>query len=261
MLNLLKSDFYRLFKSKSFYICTIVYTILRIASAVIMEFTVRLIANNANVTTVPGSVLKDGISYGLTSFTQGGANLYIAIFVAIFITADFTHGTMKNVVSKGFSKLQVYLSKIVTMMAVTYLMLLTSFIFSTITATILTGKFGTFTLTYVGQIFQVIGIELLLYAALVAVFTMIAMVVRNAGGTIAINIVGIVMVGPVIFQVLELFVKKIHFTDYELSQNIISFINLTPNSEDVIRAIIIGLAYFVVTTGVGILAFTKSDVK
>ncbi|HWT26709.1 MAG TPA: ABC transporter permease subunit, partial [Mobilitalea sp.] len=188
---------------------------------------------------------------------------FISIFIAIFVTGEFTHGTMKNVVSKGFDKISIYLSKVISMIAATYIMIFVTFIFSFFTATIISGKFGTLTASYFGEIIRMVGIELLLFAALASSFVMISMLVRNIGGVIAINIIGILSFLPMIYQLLELLFKnKIHFTYYELQFNMnIYNTNLSPSLEDIIRSIIVGVAYLAVTTLIGVYFFKKSDIK
>lgn len=260
--KLLKADFYRLFRSKSLYWCSLVFTALLCGSAYIMHWA-NTLQENAKVTIQTVSPLQNGITYGLWVFNGGDSHLFMAIFIAIFITSEFSYGTMKNIVSKGFSRYQIYLSKLITMTASTMFMMLIAFVFTTITATILTGKLGDFTWTFVGQIFQMLGVELLLHTALTSLFLMISMLIRNNGGAIAVSIIGVISFGSLIYTGLELLFKnKIKFSNYGLRNNIILFFqNLAPPASDILRALCVGIVFLAVTSTVGMLVFENTDVK
>lgn len=260
MKNLLKSDFYRLFKSLSFYICLGVAVFLFCLGA-IMEYMVTKLA----VAKSGGSEFfpyKNGISYGITAFMSSNILMIIAIFTGIFIVAEFSHGTMKNLVSKGFSKLHIYLSKMVTMTAASFLFFLATFIAGTLTVTIITGSFGSFAGTLGLTMLKVIGIELLLNIAFIAVLIMIAMVVRNLGGVIAIDIIGLMSLESYLFAAVEFFMKsKIEFSKFSLMYNISYYSKLTPVGSDFLRSFIVAIVFFAVMTVFGVYMFQKSDVK
>jgi ABC-2 type transport system permease protein len=264
MLNLLRSDFYRLFRSRAFYICTLVAIFLHAIGIFVMKWSITMVSNmNTQVEGVPLTLpYKDGLSYGLSALSDGNVHLLIAIFISVFITAEFTHGTMKNVVSKGFQRLQIYLSKFVTMITAAFLMICAMVIISTICGTIVIGSFGSFTGTMVGLSLSIIGVEFLLHAALTAMFILVAMVVRSSGGVIAINILGMSL-APAIYSLIEyIFKNKFQFSKYGLLKNIqFYYLNTTATGEDFIRSILVGLVFLAASTAIGIFAFKKMDVK
>lgn len=263
MKNLLKSDFYRLTISKSFYICSFVAALLYAFGIFILNWTVKMQASvGAEGFDIP-SMYKDGISYGIGAFSSGDVHLFIAIFTAIFITAEFAHGTMKNVVSKGYSRIQIYLSKVITMAVATLVMILIMFVVGTLAATIVTGSFGDITGTLAIQMLKVVGIELLLHTTLTAIFVMTAMTIRNNGGVIAVNIIGIVSLSSLIYLALELLFKnKFEFSKYSLLKNIAFYnVNLTAAGEDFLRSALVAIVFFVIITVVGVFTFKKSDIK
>jgi len=264
MINLLRSDFFKLFKSKALYICTLIAILLTAGTIFIVDWASHMVikAQESGDVVVEGMTLyKDGLNCGLNVFSDGSVHLFMAIFIAIFVTAEFAHGTMKNIVSKGFKRYQVYLSKVITMTAATFLMLFVVSIFTTISGTVVTGTFGEVTGELIGQMLRMIGVELLLHTALTAVFVMVAMVVKNNGGVIAINI-GITMFAALLYQLLELLFKnKIAFSDYSVMNNMINMRNLTLPGMDILRAILVAVAFFAVTVAIGIFAFNKTDVK
>ena len=252
MVNLLKSDFYRLLKSKSLYICAAVGAFLMMISLI----AVKLLSTMPEVSDempFPGA-----LDFGHVIFTGADVHLLMAIFISIFVTAEFVHGTMKNTISKGYSRTLVYLSKIITSTVASYFIMLVMFIVSVATYMVIYGELGSLS----GKEILIIFIELLLHTALASVFVLIAMVVRNNGGTIAINIICITLIFPQIFNLLDaIFDLKINFRDYSLVNNITMYYGFIPLKDDIIRSVIVGVVYLVFVTLLGIIVFKKKDVK
>lgn len=256
MLNLLRSDFYRLFKSKSYYICMGVEFALALLQIVIMY-----IMNKTNASPVIPMDFN-GSSFGMSLITGGNIPMMLGISTAIYVTADFSHGTMKNVVSKGFSKILIYLSKLITMIAASYLFIFATMLVGTISATILSGKLGDFTGEYVGVIFKTIGIELLLYTALTSILLLFSMVVKNLGGVIAINMIYILIFEQLFYYLLQVIAKdKILFTKYGLLNNIAFYAGDTVVGADYLRSALVALITLVITIASGMFLFKNSDVK
>jgi ABC-2 type transport system permease protein len=263
MKNILKSDFYKLLKSKSFYICTLIAGFLFGLQPFLLKLSFNMMNNiDGMERTLP---FKSGMSHALSAFTGGDTFLFMAIVIATFVASDYNHGTMKNVVSKGFSRISIYLSKVITMTAACLVMLLFQFVVGLIAAGIVTGKITVPDLEYgtAGQVLRMVGIEILLNIAVVALYVMISILVRNTGVAIAINIVGVIYFGRLIFQILDLIFKaKESFTRFSLLDVSYSFYNkIIDASGDLIRAVLVGVAYLAVSIAAGIYAFKKMDVK
>jgi len=62
-----------------------------------------------------------------------------AIFVSLFVAGEFHNGTIKNYVSKGFNRIQIYLSKLVICGVAVLIMYIVNVIFSCIARTIIWG--------------------------------------------------------------------------------------------------------------------------
>jgi hypothetical protein len=257
MTNLLCSDFYRLFKSKSFYICTAVAMFFMGLSIFIVKWAATMTSKEEGGAAV-SMMYKDGITYGITSFASSNVQLILSIIIAIFVTSEFTYGTMKNVVSKGFSKVQIYFSKLITMIAATLIIIFATVLTGTVCAAIITGKLGAVS----PEVLKIIGIETLLNTARASLFVLVAFLVRNLGGAIAINIIGVISIEPMIFMLLQYLAKnKIKFSDFSLSFNISCYFGSTVQTEDYIRSLIVGVVFLAVSIIAGIFAFQKADVK
>jgi len=117
--SLLRADFYKLKRSKSFWICSLV----GVAFAVLM-----VIGTNASINrlmaadpTSPGYATAQAMHaaasavWAIPSFlSQNFIVLLAGIFASVFITAEFGNGTIKNTVSRGSERVTVLLSKFVT---------------------------------------------------------------------------------------------------------------------------------------------------
>lgn len=258
MLNLLRSDLYRLFRSKSLYICTAVAVGFNILGLIISKWA----ANSSPQ--LEGLAPISGIDSAMKSLADSNALTIISIFIPIYIIAEFSHGTMKNVVSKGFSKIQIFLSKFITMIIASYLIVLATIIIAAIGATIITGTFGTLNGDYPVELLKVTGIEMLLNIAFVGLIVFISMTIRNLGGTIAINVIGIMQIAPALFMGLQYLVKnKIKFQTYDLFFNMSFFTSNFGSGigSDYLRAAIVGLIILAVSVAIGLLTFQKSDIK
>lgn len=262
MINLLRSDFYRLFRSKAFYICVVIWTFLFAIGAFLAKWLNDIVAKSQNIDTVPELSFHSGIAYGLTVFNDSNMSLFMAIYIAIFVTAEFTHGTMKNSVSKGFSKIQIYLSKFITMSGAVYLTMLILFLSGLITGTIVSGNFLDTSEDFAIKAIGMIGMELLLYAAFTSVFVMIAMIIRNNGGTIAVNIIGMLF-APFIYQLIDVFFSPAKsFSQYSLQNNIIfAHYNIEKTSGDILTTILVGVVFLVVSMTIGLFTFKNTDIK
>lgn len=255
MSKLLRSDFYRLFKSKSLYICTAVVSVFVILNIIIITKASQATGDlgEAYSSYLPAG----GLEYAMSIF-HGNLTTMISIVVAIFVTAEFAYGTMKNVVTKGFSKILIYLSRLITMIVAAFFMIFVNFLVSVISGTIAIGKTGNFS----ADMAKAIGVELLLYVALTAIFVFIAMLVRSLGGVIAINIIGVLSVGPLLFSLLTYLVKnKIDFSKFSLINNISYYPSSELTGTDYLRSIAVAVVYIVITVALGIYVFEKSDIK
>lgn len=270
--RLLKANFYKLFKSKAFYICSVINTAITCLTILILKLSETVVEQTADesgetVTTVVGlAKYKDGISFGVNIFSEGDVLLFMGILSAIFITSEFTYGTMKNIVSKGFEKYKIYISILITMVAAGFIMDAFNFIVSTGLASALIGSVASYNGPLLIKTLRLVAIEMLLHAAFYSLQVMVALIVRNNGGVIAINIITF-MFGNLVYEILELIVRKgfklnlnFSFSDYGLQNNIIMAVS-TLNGEHILRPILVGLIFLVVTMVIGITAYEKADVK
>ncbi|MFR9065463.1 MAG: hypothetical protein ACLVJO_17655 [[Clostridium] scindens] len=114
MLNLLKSDFYKLGKARYFWVCLILTAALAAGTVFLMDFAYKMAGeqmtqqveqkqqamdeNGINVTTegVPASREELSASRQMVTFFAGNTTLILAVLISLFVGSEFNHGTIKN---------------------------------------------------------------------------------------------------------------------------------------------------------------------
>lgn len=105
MKNLLKLEFRKMRKQKSFYICTIVMAALLFLSA--------LTANAlSEIPKLSEGTRSSGVDMAVNAVNNSSFILIAGIFVAIVVCDDYEQQTIKNIYARGYSRKRVYLSKL-----------------------------------------------------------------------------------------------------------------------------------------------------
>lgn len=288
MVNLLKSDFYKLGKSKAYLICIIIAIILAIVGPIMYSFTRDMIQQmpeeiwndpsvqmsmqaDTNLHVGVGSseaLLKDveptGQWYIGQLFPGNIIEILMAVFISILITSEFVNGTIKNVVTKGFKRTHIFLSKIITAGVATSILFLIYVLVGTISATVNFG-FGPINTMIIGQILQLIALQWILHMALSAIFVTISFLVRSVGGSITFNILVIMFVGTITSASNLILGNRLgdhlDLNQYWLQSIINNTTQLEIASGDMIRILIVSGIYLVVAFLFGRHFFQKQDIR
>lgn len=254
MLKLLKSDFYKLSKTKSFFICLCILLCLAVGYVFLSHYSYQFVSSEPH----PGASELVAETFSANSL------IFSSIVVSLFVACEFGFGTMKNIASKGFGRTEIYLSKLIVSCVVSTVFLLAYSLASVATGSILWG-FGSVGAGYWQEICQIIGLEALLNLAFTSVFVFFAALVRQSGGAIAINICllsfasTMVQMGQMLLH--YLFKVEWDISQYLISSNIVVISQGNLNQETILRGLLVGVAYFVVTTLAGVWLFHKRDIK
>ena len=190
MNKLLQLEFRRLFRAKSFYICTLISLAMILISAATSKLLYNAITVEMDEETMEAfgaaaiqlptsfSMMKTVLSSSLT--------MILAIFVAIFVTEEYSGDIVKNVYSKGYSRDVVYFSKYISSLAAALLIFLTSAIFSFASGKIFFGEIGETGENYVASMFAILFIAIAYHA----IYFALSNSLRKTGSSIAISIIG-----------------------------------------------------------------------
>lgn len=281
MSNLIKSNLFTMIKGKTFYVCLIVSILFAMAMPLFyqvlqkqmltmsqtdksmvhnivqmqpegmqglsMGFTTTILEKkeNANLTWMVGQILASGF-----------IGFILVIFVSNLITREFSFGTIRNSVAKGFSRNKIYLAKFVTVILASLVIVLATILAGGLVAGLVYGfeiEGSTF--------FSMIGIEVLLYMALVSIFTMVGMTLRKKFSVMITNI-SIQTIGSSLLSIVNLLIgSHIVLTQYWIPSNILEMGEVTVEQGAIMRCAICAIVYIVVSILIGTRVFKKRDMK
>lgn len=244
MKNLLKFEYHKLFTSKVFYICCI------LSAALVGVYAIT--TNELLGSTVSNYPTADFV---VKVMNNSYISIILAIFIAIFACSDFTHETTKVILSKGYSRQNIFLSKLICVLSASLIM----FIFSIIIAFII----GTTTYAYTGistSLFKILCVQAIIILAFSSLFFMVSMILKKAGSAIAINIVSTMIISVllmVINQVLN--IKKFSLDSYWLGSLFSNVSAISVSHELLMRGLVCSIIYIICFIIIGFFVFKSNE--
>lgn len=189
--KLLKFEYRKLFHQTSFWVCMMVlaglvllnegmYFILTKTASTLMEA-----EDAAIMIETLGVSDNSGIISLVRAFSECNFEILAAIFVSITVCSDYTQNTIRNIITKGYTRTQIFVSKYIVCATGCLIMLLES--------AVLGGLFGTLFWGVGSADATSVLVSLLAQAfialAETAVFFAISDLVRKNGGAIALGII------------------------------------------------------------------------
>ena len=266
MLNILKSDFYKLKKSKAFWICTTLCVVFGVFAVVAFQANIQRdlkFQNPADHDYVQALELTKHTSavWGLEQFLPMNFNtLIVGVFISIFVTSEFSYGTMKNTLSRGAHRVKVFFSKIIVCGAAAIVMQVL-FLSALLAAGSTVWGFDPQSISTTGSIIRVLLLQILVIIAFTTLFTFVSTAIRSNGGSIATNILCATMISTFFNALNILFNYKIVINDYWIGGVVSKLATFTPASGDILHGILVILAWGAASVLVGTALFKKLDVK
>lgn len=232
--NLLKFEFAKLKKQKSFYVCTIIMVALLLLSA---------LTTNTLINASPELEERSSAS-GISSLVSGPNNssfiLIASIFAVLFVCEDHTSQTVKNIYARGYSRKAVYFAKLISVLASTTVMFVIVEIFAFAIGTVFfgSGEFGNL------KFLMLVATQYIVAMANIVFAFVIASVIRKNGGAIAGVILAPTLVGVVTGLADAFFkIEDFSFTSLWLSNFLSDVSTLTVGTERIIVCLIGSLIY------------------
>jgi len=264
MLNILKSDFFKLKKNRSFWVCVLVCIAFGVLMVVAMQVGMsRAVANpnDPEFGQMVDMISKASGVWALEYFLPMGFHIMIVgIFVAIFISSEFSFGTIKNTLSRGADRAKVFFSKFLVCSSAALVMLF-MFIIAILTAGSIVWGYDINGIATFSSMLGMVSLQSLVIVAYTALFTFVSMTIRANGGAIATNIICTMMASTLLGAISMLFGGNINLSDYWLEWAASKLATLTPASGDVMQGIIIAVAWGIASILIGTVLFKKQDVK
>lgn len=279
MSNLLRAEFFKLFKSKAFFICSLSM----VGATIIMILTYKLLAVlytpemlDALSAQMEGSGLtSSGSEVFMTtyntvtilplSFTGNSFQLLIAIFTAIFVAGEYSCGAMKATASKGYSRMSIFASKFISTAVAADILVIIGLISTVIFATIIFG-FGEVPSGFASDMALFLLVQFVLNLGVSSLFVAISTLVRNMGGCIAITI-GISSFLPMILSLIDLVIQKLlpdlllSISSYWIVQVVAETSTLSLTSSLLTKGLVTGILYTLFSFIIGAASFQVRDIN
>ena len=179
MIHTIQADFYRLFRSKGFWITEIVLFALMLMGATIGA-TGHLMSVD---TTPPETELPskgwDGIQALINASSQGSNLVFLCIILACLVLGvDLIGKLYKNSLTVGVSRTEFFLAKFVVLASIALMQILVSLVIAFVPATILNGV-GTMPEGFIGNLLLTIGLQFLCLLAWLSIVSFILYVTHS----------------------------------------------------------------------------------
>ena len=179
MIHTIQADFYRLFRSKGFWITEIVLFALMLMGATIGA-TGHLMSVN---TTPPESEIPtqgwNGVQALINASSQGSNLVFLCIILACLVLGvDLIGKLYKNSLTVGVSRTEFFLAKSVVLASIALMQILVSLVIAFVPATILNGV-GTMPEGFIGNLLLTIGLQFLCLLAWLSIISFILYVTHS----------------------------------------------------------------------------------
>ena len=279
MLNIIKSDLYRIFRGKSIYVAIIIILILASVSCFAMspghigiasssieqtdydneELLEKVYETDSIMET--REIMKEYGSFPLDKSQLGAnANLYyfFIIVVVIVLVTDLSNSTAKNTLSSAISRKKYYFSKLITCLGLGTVLILINNYGSYIINLIMNGKEFSAGLL---EITKLIILQLPILYAIISMLVCIGFCFRKTGTFNSITIPLIMVVQLIIMGVATLFhLDSANILNYEF-QYIIGNLVANPSNTYILKTLVLAIFYIIVFNVIGYSIFKKTEIK
>lgn len=279
MINLLSAEFYKLRKSKGIYIGVLVAAALvlllywslvmidKINQGEIANGTAGVIvspnAGDAGASGTPQSMLQEIGVIGVLQQMFGGhfVGIIAAVLVSIFVIREYSAGTIKNLVGKGYSRFAIFTAKLIPVLM---LMLVFESVVALVTICLGIPFMGweLFAATAWEDVAVYIGLQLMFGAAVAAIYMLVGELTRNLAAGISVSI-GALMFSTTLTAGLDLVFHQMEIepSKYWVLDLVAACPTVDFSAEFLVRSVLVSAVWFVIAAALGVLHFKRTDVK
>ena len=172
MIHTIQADFYRLFRSKGFWITEFILFVLMLMGATIGA-TGHLMSVNTTPETEFPTKGWDGVQALINASSNGSNLVFLCIVLACLVLGvDLIGKLYKNSLTVGVSRTEFFLAKSFVLASIALLQLITSLVIAFIPATIL-NEFGTMPDGFIGNLLITISLQFLCLLAWLSIISFI----------------------------------------------------------------------------------------
>lgn len=249
MFKLLNFEFRKLIRQKSFYICIAAMLALLVGSA----YTTELMTAKSGVEDPSLS----GISYLMEAISGSALSAVLAVFIPLFICEDYASGTIRNIITRGFSRLEMFIAKLIAVLAATVLMTAVCLAASYLVGTAFWGA-GEPSLG--SEQVKILLCQLAVIAAYATMFFAISSMLQKVGGSIAICLI-LPMAAVILLSLADaaLAEREIELSGYWIENLGRSLASVEAEAEDIKKALIGAGCYFAASIAFSWLVIMKRE--
>lgn len=249
MFKLLNFEFRKLIRQKSFYICIAAMLALLVGSA----YTTELMTAKSGVEDPSLS----GISYLMEAISGSALSAVLAVFIPLFICEDYTSGTIRNIITRGFSRLEIFIAKLIAVLAATVIITAVCLAAAYLVGTAFWGA-GEPSLG--SEQIKILLCQLAVIAAYATMFFAISSMLQKVGGSIAICLI-LPMAAVILLSLADaaLAEREIELSGYWIENLGRSLASVEAEAEDIKKALIGAGCYFAASIAFSWLVIMKRE--
>lgn len=249
MFKLIRFEFRKLLRNKGFYICTAIL----IALTGFSVYTAKFAQEQLGVTDPTAGGLKSMMEALPTS----SIGMMLGIFIALYVCEDFSAGTIRNILTRGYSRFGVYMAKLVAVIIATIVM---SCFCCAGAYAVGTYLWGAGDASFGGEQFRILLYQLAITLAYAAVFYAVSFMIQKTGGSIACCVVLPLAVTALLkLADTALAEQEIELSAYWLDSFNHNIASISAESEDLRKALAGSGIYFGASLIIGWLATMKRE--
>lgn len=281
MLNMIRMELFRMFKTKSLYVIWMVmiacvFLTNSLSAEEILTFSMEEkqemyeaamdgeesgnLGMDVTLPTKPGADVS--VFDGFYANVHGKfVALFMVIFTVLYATADITSGYVKNIVGQVKNRGNLILAKSVALLFYT---ILTMLLFTGVQMLSNAVFYPAFVMGPGKEFFQYAVMQTLLHFALVMVIMCVAVVLRNNVISMMVSVCLCMNVLVMLYGVVDQAVEKLgihdfHMMDYTVSGKIVTLgMNAAPKTMGM--AALVGIVFIVVMLAISMTVFQKRDI-
>ncbi|MDR1292840.1 MAG: ABC transporter permease [Clostridiales Family XIII bacterium] len=263
MASIINSDYFKLRKNIALWLLPAASLVATVVTACFMMF-----VDSGAATVEGGEAVSSMDVFGFDPAGAFGAhamfsitNLYAilaVVFSGLFISNEYASGTIAGALCIGKSRVQVYLSKLLTSSTMMLLVTLVSVLAFIGSFTVLYG-FGDGS-HFPGETLKIFGLQFLYHLCYAALACMLAFLIQNIVFSVSVGIFAVIISG-VLTDILTA------FDGFEVFAHALPNYYITRLSEHlndpafITQSVIASAVFIAVTTVIGSLAFSRKDIK
>lgn len=254
MKRLLKLEFRKIFMMKTLYICLVIMVAMVLLTAITYLF-----MNKMMLSVMEDAPVIDANTFIRSALSGSSINIFLAVLIPIYLCSDYSNGTAKGIFAKGYSRTEVYFTKLIGALFISVFFVLTAILFCVIFGVSMFERESVN-----GETFKALFVQFMVLIAYSSIFCFLSTAFSKLSGAIICSILSTLVILLVfsLFDVIIEFafkVENVNITDYWLDGIIMKMTQTPLESKDVIKSVMVSLAYTVVFSVAGVFVCKRKE--